>query len=84
MNPLDYPSLELCKRLTEAGFPETQMERIQNSFFKDWLSMTYKARNEMFDPRCFENLCETSDFKRHYVCPSIAELLRELPPFINV
>jgi len=26
MNPLHFPSLELCKKLTEAGFPRTQME----------------------------------------------------------
>ena len=26
MNPLHYPSLEFCRKLTEAGFPETELE----------------------------------------------------------
>ena len=79
MNTNHYPSLELCKKLTKIGFPKTQMERIQNSFFKDWISMTDKARNELFDPRCFENLCSTADVKRHYVCPSVMEMLDVIP-----
>lgn len=81
-NPLHYPSIELCKKLTKIWFPETQMERIQNSFFKDWISMTDKARNELFDPRCFENLCSTADVKRHYVCPSVMEMWDIIPTYI--
>lgn len=82
MNTSHFPDLERCKKLTKVGFPETQMERIQNSFSKDWIWMTDKARNELFDKRCFENLCSTADVKRHYRCPSVSELLDEMPYWV--
>lgn len=75
MNTSHFPDLERCKKLTDVGFPETQMERIQNSFSKDWIWMTDKARNELFDKRCFDNLFSTADVKRHYRCPSVMEML---------
>lgn len=46
--------------------------------------MTDKARNELFDPRCFENLCSTADVKRHYVCPSVMEMLYEMPNRVEI
>ena len=39
MNPLHYPSIELCKKLTEAGFPETEYKPTQylNSEFNEYV-----------------------------------------------
>ena len=67
MNPLHYPSLELCKKLTEAWFPETK-------YFWWWNHDTCK-----YD--IMESYCE--DYQ--WVCPSVMELLDEMPKeiFLN-
>lgn len=76
MNPSHYPKLELCKKLTEIGFPETDLcygetkkayipEKIQ---IRDWYSVD----------------AEWSVFINIWVCPSVMEMLDEMPAFINV
>ena len=55
-----YPSLELCRNLTEAGFPETEK------------FMDYKW-----------NIYSEWEIYHISVCPSIAELLDELPQYID-
>ena len=54
-----FPSLELCKKLTEAGFPETE--------------------NGYFTTCCPSEIAKYLKNHQVYVCPSIAELLDELP-----
>ena len=61
MNTSHYLSLELCKRLTEAGFPETEENCL-------W----YEGEDRLYTLEEMERL-------QKYACPSIAELLDELP-----
>jgi len=58
-NPLHYPSIALCKKLTEKGFPETE-----KVFLKQW-EVSWISENE--------NVVWTGTDK--YVCPSIPEML---------
>ena len=68
MNQNHYPSLELCKKLTEAWFPYTE-----NMYYSNWVVVNTKFINtvayawELFDYA-----------KEEYVCPSIAELLDDI------
>lgn len=62
MNQNHYPSLELCKKLTEARFPKTE------KCFND-----NEIRNDFDYTRDAE----------YNVCPSIAELLDEMPERIK-
>ena len=81
MNSSHYPILELCKKLTEAGFPRTTMFTQQSSsFMENWyLVMNTKIRDEIFNPKCFENWSTTADMKKEIVYPSVMELLDEMP-----
>jgi len=65
MNTSHYPSLELCKKLTEAGFPITVKVRKLNMAW-------YQA------PQCLHIPIW------YWVCPSVMELLDEMPNFIQV
>lgn len=60
-----YPSLELCKRLTETGFPKTHIRYFENQIIGI-------ERVIMWD-----YLLTNTDYLA-YVCPSIAELLDEM------
>jgi len=67
-----YPSLELCKKLTEAGFPQTENEW---KTWQDWLIkwiLPAKIKKKW--------LWGLLTWRR---CPSIAELLDELPKSIE-
>ena len=66
-NPLHYPSLENCKRLTEMWFPYTEQ------YWSSNLLEVYKI-SEWF----------WFSYDWEYVCPSIAELLDEMPKRITV
>ena len=68
MNQSHYPSLELCKRLTEANFPSTE-----KCIWDSWSIYPYPA--ESFNLP-WESLVA-------YRCPSIAELLDKLPEEID-
>jgi hypothetical protein len=73
MNNSHYPSIELCKKLTEIGFPRTEM----------WmLDFLYERPNQwdIFEYD-FSLDCEDHEWTT-YKCPSIAELLDELPKSI--
>ncbi len=59
MNISHYPSLELCKKLTEAGFPDTEMG--------------------YFTTCCPSEIARFIKNHQVYVCPSVMELLDELP-----
>jgi len=85
-SPLHYPSLELCKKLTEAGFPRTTMFTQQSSYFMEnwYLVMNTKIRDEIFNPKCFENLSTTADMKKEIVYPSVMELLDDMPIKIKI
>lgn len=61
MNPLHYPDLERCKKLTEIGFPETEL------FYSRWAN---KARVEYFINR--EEYSKRDD---RFLCPSVMEML---------
>lgn len=63
-----YPSLELCKKLTEAGFPET--EKINLFCGDSW----YKIA--VFNKELFNS-------KYDYIFPSVMELLDVLPAEIT-
>ena len=77
MNPLHYPSLELCKKLTEAGFPKTEL------FYSEWkhtqIQKEYKwIITDTINPWDYET------YKDINVCPSVMELLDELPRSKNL
>lgn len=64
MNTSHYPSLELCKKLTEIGFPMTQ--NIKLFCWDSW----YK--NAVYNE-------EIHSDKYDYVCPDIMEMLDVMP-----
>jgi hypothetical protein len=70
MDTAHYPSLELCQKLTAHGFPKTE---------KHWSTMEQYRR----PPEILESDDLVSPLSSIYCCPSIAELLRELPTEIN-
>ena len=67
MNPLYYPSLELCNKLTKSGFPETE-KNLYSSFWWD-----FTTKNTVWMDR---NIII-------YKYPSVMELLDEMPIIIN-
>lgn len=71
MNTSHYPSLELCERLTEAGFKETE-------FLYAECQIIGNTRNPMITNKAWSN-----DWI-YFRCPSIAELLDEIPKSIHI
>lgn len=67
MNPLHYPSLELCKKLTEIGFPSTVYSN--GSWWID--SITYEKYSENWKDKTYRT-----------VCPSVMEMLDVMPESI--
>lgn len=65
MNSSHYPSLELCKKLTEEGFPEAT-------------SCHFRRNNSDIYEHTFWPWDDES-----YVCPSVMELLDEMPKLIH-
>lgn len=63
MNTSHYPSLELCKKLTESGFPDTEYNYIQD-INGDTIVITHPE----YDTENFIS-----------ICPSVMELLGEMP-----
>jgi hypothetical protein len=64
----NYPSLELCKKLTSHGFPDTNA-----NYYCLWNDIRFYERYS-------DSTWEFWDYcEKHSVCPSIAELLDELP-----
>lgn len=72
MKPHHYPSLELCKRLTEVGFPET--EKFYCLYRHSQLSKDFN-----WEIRDTDGTGDYEYIKESYRCPSIAELLDEMP-----
>ena len=76
-NASHYPSLEICKKLTEVGFPKTEMYI--------W-EYRHTQLNKEFEvtirDNCYEWDYET--FKNVWFCPSVMELLDELPSMIRI
>ena len=71
MNPLHYPSLELCKKLTEEGFPNTE---------KCWArSLKWDDTKKTFP---YELSSRPTPWG-YYVAASVMELLDELPCMIS-
>ena len=67
MNPLHYPSLELCKKLQEVGFPETTISIVQDFNWKDFICDHYEYNREDFIA----------------CCPSVMEMLDVMPWVIS-
>lgn len=67
MNESHYPSLELCKKLKEIGFPDTEYSYVQDL---DWKDFIYKYKDYGRDEY-------TS------VCPSVMEMLDVIPYHIQ-
>ena len=68
MNSTHYPSLELCKKLTEDGFPETYLSMI---------SWVIQEKRGVSSIEYFQGVVPL-------VCPSVMELLDELPTFVAI
>jgi hypothetical protein len=99
MNTSHYPSLELCRKLTEAGFPETQLWIFDTR--KSWKKYNCPYVSEYEEPKfipfwnikIWESELEITDFKNNpsagyneslpLVCPSVMELLDEMPHYIT-
>ena len=79
MNPLHYPSLELCKKLTLAGFPDTEME------YTEFTPIWNFEETEIVDFKKWDWHIMWADFTEWswYRCPSVMELLDEIPAEIN-
>ena len=77
MKESHYPSLELCKKLTEAGFPETENVWLDS---KEWAFVWW---SESFRLWGLKKIHEEYWYT-FYRCPSIAELLDELPQSIHI
>lgn len=79
MNTNHYPSLDLCKKLTEAGFPETDQIQVRSV----WRYVTWPNAGQWFEfkiqrrPRPWDPV--TCDCKEEYYCPSVMELLDKMP-----
>ena len=77
MNTSHYPSLELCKKLTEIGFPDTGHS-------------TYDGK-KLCEPNMVMVRYALSDYDKlvrvrkewEYVCPSIMEMLDVMPNIID-
>ncbi len=76
MTSLHYPSLELCKKLTEAGFPRTEYQYEQNN---------NKRSQAFWDIKFWNNWYSYTDnnWLLEAVCPSVMELLDVFPTEIN-
>ena len=99
MNTNHYPNLELCRKLTEAGFPETQLWIFDTR--KSWKKYNCPYVSEYEEPKfipfwnikIWESELEITDFKNNpsagyneslpLVCPSVMELLDVFPTEIN-
>lgn len=75
MNPLHYPSLELCKKLTEELFPHNT-EHYEWAFYYDYPN----GRNFISD---WNPVWLPENPYQQYLCPSVMELLDELPSEIT-
>lgn len=73
MNSSHYPSLELCKKLTDAGFPETEAIFIQKDMFSDDFRMIYDWDCSQYEDECYSKLR----------CPSVMEMLDVMPNQIS-
>ena len=77
MTSLHYPSLELCKKLTEAGFPRTEM------YIGEYRHTQLNKEFEVtIRDSCYEWDYET--FRNVWFCPSVMELLDEMPNWITI
>lgn len=78
MTLLHYPSLELCKKLTEAWFPTTEYQYEKNN---------NKRSQAFWDIKFWNNWYSYTDnnWLLEAVCPSVMELLDEMPKeiFLN-
>ena len=101
MNTSHFPSLDLCKRLTEAGFPQTEYWFVNftiDSWYPYWrddneedfylkkdfhISSIKYQKDRKDDLWIAESTKKKDEIKLEdsvrYSCPSIAELLDELP-----
>lgn len=75
MNPLHYPSLELCKKLTEIGFPKTYMKMHWNE--KYWFE---PCTQWSFLSSLTGSVWKTYDYR----CPSVMEMLDVMPKSIEI
>jgi len=81
----DCVSLDIAKKLEEAGWKRDDRHWIWIvAFGKGSLQMAREWRDTLFDKRCFENLCETANFKEHFAAPTIGELLEALPDWSTI
>ena len=72
MNASHYPSLELCKNLTEAGFPATEMYigEYRHTQLNKEFEVTIRDSCYAWDYETFRNV---------WFCPSVMELLDAIP-----
>lgn len=69
MNTSHYPSLELCKKLTEIGFPNTM-------FYYEWV--------ENFSGKIEYNIMPWHKmYDDEFVCPSVMEMLDVIPDEVD-
>lgn len=74
MDDKHYPSLELCKKLTEIGFPQTE------NFWTDYKFTQVKETKEYH--WTIRDTIWTSDYeyiREFYLCPSVMEMLDVIP-----
>lgn len=96
INLLHYPSLELCKKLTEIGFPETELNLIDSrkqhkryncppvDEYEDFVFVPFWNLYTWAPELDIEPMDESNIHRPNLRCPSVMELLDMMPPFINV
>lgn len=80
MNKKHYPSLDLCKKLTEINFPQYDWSLSMFEYLKDWVPYTYEIADGV-DYMCWYGslwiVCN------QYVCPTFLEMHDLIPDNIK-
>jgi len=65
---------ELSMRLRELGVPQKSIWEWKHVMGKSYLRMTRDVRNELWDRKCFEHLCEPAVCYETYSAFTVSEL----------
>ena len=75
MNTNHFPDITRCKKLTDIGFPKTELYRD-----RQW-ELTHSYSGSSSSNKC---AFQTSDIVRYYSCPSVMEMLDVIPDQIEI
>ena len=78
MKNSQYPSLDLCKKLTKIGFPQSENDwtLYKHTLFEETRKYHWTIRNELW-------ISDYEDIKESYICPSVIEMLDLMPSYLQ-